>query len=55
MFGAITAAYVSVNLTEVGGLANLLNHPNIADKLSIFPDFFNWEFALFQLWHKMND
>jgi Na+/proline symporter len=46
MFGAIAAAYVSVNLPEVGGLSNLLSHPNIADKLSFFPDFSNWEFAL---------
>jgi solute:Na+ symporter, SSS family len=46
MFGAIAAAYVSVNLPEVGGLSNLLSHPSIVDKLSFFPDFSNWEFAL---------
>ena len=46
MFGSIAAAYVSVNLPEVGGLSKLLSHPKIVDKLSFFPDFSNWEFAL---------
>ena len=46
MFGAIAAAYVSVNLPEVGGLSNLMSHPSIVNKLSFFPDFSNWEFAI---------
>ena len=39
--GAIGAAFVSVNHPEVDGLANLLTHPNVTDKLSILPDFSN--------------
>ena len=46
MVGAVAAAYVSVNLPEVGGLSSMLNHPNIIEKLSFFPDFSNWEYAL---------
>ncbi len=41
MAGAIGAAYVSVNHPDVGGLENLLSHPNVANKLSILPDFNN--------------
>jgi len=41
--GAIGAAYYLVNLPEVGGLANLIQHENVADKLSIFPDFSDTE------------
>ena len=39
MAGAIGAAYYLVNLPEVGGLNALINNENIADKLSILPDF----------------
>ena len=46
MAGAICAAWVSVNLPEVGGLENLLSHPNVVDKLSFFPDFSNPETAV---------
>jgi Na+/proline symporter len=48
MAGAIGAAYYCVNLPEVGGLKNLMTHENVADKLSILPDFSN-EKALFTL------
>ncbi len=37
--GAIGAAYYLVNIPEVGGLENLITHPNVADKLSLLPDF----------------
>ncbi|MBQ4801855.1 Na+:solute symporter [Aquimarina sp. MMG015] len=37
--GAIGAAYYLVNIPEVGGLQNLITHPNVADKLSLLPDF----------------
>lgn len=47
MIGSIAAAYVAVNLPEIGGLANLLSHPEIKNKLSLIPDFSNWEFAMF--------
>lgn len=43
MAGAIGAAYYLVGLPEVGGLENLLQHENVADKLSILPDFSNTE------------
>jgi len=46
MAGAITAAVVSVNLPEVGGLDALLAHPQVADKLSILPDFANTEMVM---------
>lgn len=39
MGGAIWAAVYLVNLPEVGGLNALLTHENVADKLSILPDF----------------
>jgi len=41
MGGAIWAAVYLVNLPEVGGLEALLKNENVADKLSIFPDFNN--------------
>ncbi|MHA7056257.1 sodium:solute symporter family protein [Aquimarina sp. M1] len=37
--GAIGAAYYLVNIPEVGGLENLISHPNVSDKLSLIPDF----------------
>ena len=42
MFGAIYAAYVACNQPEIGGLANLLKHPDVVGKLSWMPDFSNW-------------
>ncbi|MGB5461917.1 MAG: sodium:solute symporter family protein, partial [Aureibaculum sp.] len=41
MGGAIGAAVYLVNLPEVGGMQALLNHENVAGKLSILPDFSN--------------
>jgi solute:Na+ symporter, SSS family len=38
MLGAITAAYVAVSHEAVGGLSGLLQHENLAGKLSFFPD-----------------
>lgn len=43
MAGAIGAAYYLVGLPEIGGLDSLLQHENVADKLSILPDFSNTE------------
>lgn len=43
IIGAVGAAYYLVNLPEVGGLSNLVTHPNVSDKLSFFPDFSNAE------------
>lgn len=39
MIGTIWAAYVIVNLPQVGGLENLLTHENVSGKLNILPDF----------------
>ncbi|MEM9078058.1 MAG: sodium:solute symporter family protein [Bacteroidota bacterium] len=38
MVGAIGAAYYCVNLPEVGGLTNLISHPNVQGKLALVPD-----------------
>ncbi|UCF37159.1 MAG: Na+:solute symporter [Acidobacteriota bacterium] len=38
MFGSVLVAVVAVNQPEVGGLANLLAHPAVQDKLAVIPD-----------------
>ncbi|MDY8135134.1 sodium:solute symporter family protein [Aquimarina sp. 2201CG5-10] len=38
MAGAIGASYYCVNLPEVGGIENLMSHPNVKDKLSLIPN-----------------
>jgi len=45
MLGAFTAAYYAVIQPEVGGLAGLFSHPNVAGKLSLLPDFGDWRTA----------
>jgi solute:Na+ symporter, SSS family len=49
MIGSLAAAYVAVNHTQIGGLSNLLSHPNVAGKLSILPDFNNTEMVIIVL------
>jgi solute:Na+ symporter, SSS family len=39
MAGSIGAAFVVLNLPQVGGLDNLLSHPNVIPKLNFLPDF----------------
>ena len=46
MTGAVAAAFVAVNLPKVGGLANLLTHPDVAPRLAFFPDFSNTELTI---------
>lgn len=48
MVGSIWAVFVVLNHPEieVEGLSGLLNHPNVADKLNIIPDFNNWNLFL---------
>ena len=46
MFGAVMAAWFALGHPEVGGLANLLAHPNVASKLSILPDFSNTDLLI---------
>jgi SSS family solute:Na+ symporter len=43
MIGAVWAAYIAVNLPQVGGLSKLLVHENVIGKLNFLPDFSNWE------------
>jgi Na+/proline symporter len=42
MFGAVYAAVVACRQPEVAGLAGLLQHPAVVEKLSWMPDFSNW-------------
>ena len=46
MIGSIGAAYVAINLPQVGGLSNLLTHENVFSKLSLLPDFSNTEMLI---------
>ncbi len=39
MAGAIAAAIVAVNHTDIGSLGALLQHPNVSEKLSLLPAF----------------
>jgi SSS family solute:Na+ symporter len=39
MAGMVVAAVYIVNLPEVGGLSNMLAHPNVTGKLNFLPDF----------------
>jgi Na+/proline symporter len=43
MIGTIWAAVVIVNLPQIGGLENLLQHDLVADKINLIPDFSNTE------------
>ena len=43
MAGSIGAAYYLVNIPEIGGIQALITHPNVADKVSMLPDFSNTE------------
>ncbi|SHM33552.1 transporter, SSS family [Cyclobacterium lianum] len=46
MAGAFGAAIYVVGLPEIGGLNNLLSHPNVAGKLNIIPDFSDWNLLI---------
>lgn len=39
MVGSVWAAYVIINLPEVGGLSNLIENDAVSDKISLLPDF----------------
>ena len=43
MIGMIGAAYVVLQIPEIGGLSGLLSHEIIQDKQSFLPDFNDWE------------
>lgn len=46
MIGSVWATVYIINLPEIGGLTNLLQHENVADKLNILPDFSNTEMLI---------
>lgn len=46
MLGTIAAAIYIINMPEISGLNNLINHPNVIDKIPLFPDFTNLEVAV---------
>lgn len=46
MIGSVVAAYIAVNLPQIGGIDKLLSHPEVSNKLSLLPDFNNYELAL---------
>ncbi len=43
IIGSIAATIYIVNLPEIGGVKSLINHPNVANKISMFPDLKNKE------------
>jgi Na+/proline symporter len=44
--GSIAAAVCALRHPEVGGLAGLVGHPALSDKLALLPDFNDWNAAL---------
>ncbi len=46
MTGSIWATVYILNIPEIGGLSQLLTHPNVAGKLNILPDFSNTEMLI---------
>ena len=46
MVGAVAAAHYAVNLPEVGGLAELLTHPEVASRMRFFPELSNGELVV---------
>ena len=46
MAGSIAAAYYSLAQPEVGGLAGLMSHPEVIERLRLVPDFSDWNTAL---------
>ena len=43
MSGSVGAALYIVNMPEIGGIQSLITHSNVADKISMLPDFSNTE------------
>ncbi|KPJ95819.1 MAG: Na+:solute symporter [Gemmatimonas sp. SG8_17] len=46
MVGSLAAAYFSLQHPDVGGLAGMVAHPALQDKLSLLPDFSDWQAVL---------
>jgi Na+/proline symporter len=45
MIGALSAAYFALQQPAVGGLAGLVSHPQLTDRLALIPDFTDWRTA----------
>jgi Na+/proline symporter len=45
MIGAVLVAVFALRQPGVGGLSGLMNHPAVADQLSLLPDFSDWRTA----------
>ncbi len=43
MVGSVGAALYIINMPEIGGIKSLITHSNVADKISMLPDFSNTE------------
>jgi len=46
MVGSFAAAFYALQQPAVGGLAGMVSHPALADKLSLLPDFTDWRTLL---------
>lgn len=46
MIGMVIAAVYIIKLPQIGGLSNLVSHPNVSDKINFFPDLTNMEVAI---------
>jgi Na+/proline symporter len=46
MVGSVAAAIIVVRLPQVGGLSQLLHHPNVSKSISLLPDFSNSSLVL---------
>ncbi len=46
MTGSVAAAVYALRQPEVGGLAGLVSHPEIASRLPLLPDFSDWRVAV---------
>jgi len=49
MTGSVVAACCVLYLPEVNGLSGLLSHPQVAEKMSFFPDFSNFDLVVILL------
>ena len=45
MVGSVAAAVYALRQPEVGGLAGLVSHPALTDRLALLPDFSDWRIA----------
>lgn len=46
MVGAVAAAWYALDHPDVGGIAGLVSHPNVVERLSFLPNFSDWEIVV---------